>query len=201
MIGLLASIRPDSWNFPLFLHVLGAMVLVGAVTAAVAAQLWTVTPTDGDRLRRFSFRTLLFVAIPSWFVMAAGAEWIYSKEFGDASDDPTWIGIGFATREGGGLLLLIAHDLRGDRVAQVEERACQGLGDHRRDRPCRLDRRDLGDVREAVLAGEHALGDCIRRRPEEDEPRFVAPQSRRLEGRPAPGGRRRRAASRRLPMR
>ncbi len=40
--------------------------------------------------------------------MAAGAEWIYSKEFGDASDDPTWIGIGFATREGGGLLLLIA---------------------------------------------------------------------------------------------
>jgi hypothetical protein len=108
MIDLLASVRPDSWNFPLFLHVFGAMVLVGAVTAAVAAQLWTVTPAGGDRLRRFSFFTLLFVAIPSWFVMAAGAEWIYSKEFGDASDDPTWIGIGFGTREGGGLLLLIA---------------------------------------------------------------------------------------------
>ena len=43
MIDVLASIRPDSWNFPLFLHVLGAMVLVGAVTAAVVAQLWTVT--------------------------------------------------------------------------------------------------------------------------------------------------------------
>jgi len=108
MIGVLASIRPDSWNFPLFLHVLGAMVLVGAVTAAVVAQLWAVTPTDGDRLRRFSFRTMLFVAIPAWFVMAAGSEWIYSKEFGDTEDDPAWIGIGFMTREGGGLLLLIA---------------------------------------------------------------------------------------------
>ena len=108
MMDVLASIRPDSWNFPLFLHVLGAMVLVGAVTAAVVAQLWTVTPADGDRLRRFSFRTMLFVAIPAWFVMAAGSEWIYSKEFGDTEDDPAWIGIGFMTREGGGLLLLIA---------------------------------------------------------------------------------------------
>jgi energy-converting hydrogenase Eha subunit A len=108
MTGLLASVRPDSWNLPLFIHVLGAMVLVGAVTAAVVAQLWTVAVADGDRLRRFSFRTLLFVAIPSWFVMAAGAEWIYSKEFGDTDDDPTWIGIGFITREVGGLLLLIS---------------------------------------------------------------------------------------------
>ena len=124
MTGLLASIRPDSWNLPLFLHVLGAMVLVGAVTAAVVvAQLWTGAVADGDRLRRFSFRTLLFVAIPAWFVMAAGAEWIYSKEFGDTDDDPTWIGIGFITREVGGLLLLIVADLRRDRVAEVEERA------------------------------------------------------------------------------
>ena len=107
MIDVLAA-RPDSWNVPLFLHVFGAMVLVGAVAAAVVAQLWTVTPADGDRLRRFSFRTMLFVAIPSWFVMAAGSEWIYSKEFGDSSDDPAWVGIGFMTREGGGLLLLIA---------------------------------------------------------------------------------------------
>jgi hypothetical protein len=108
MNGVLASIRPDSWNLPLFIHVFGAMVLVGAVTAAVVAQLWTVGPADGDRLRRFSFRTLLYVAIPSWFVMAAGSEWIYSKEFKNTDDDPTWIGIGFMTREGGGLLLLIA---------------------------------------------------------------------------------------------
>jgi hypothetical protein len=108
MTAVLASIRPDSWNFPLFLHVLGAMLLVGAVTAAVVAQLTTPAVADPDRLRRFSFRTLLFVAIPSWFLMAIGAEWIYSKEFGDSEDDPAWIGIGFITRELGGLLLLIA---------------------------------------------------------------------------------------------
>jgi energy-converting hydrogenase Eha subunit A len=108
MTAVLASIRPDSWNFPLFLHVLGAMLLVGAVTAAVVAQLTTPAVADPDRLRRFSFRTMLFVAIPSWFLMAIGAEWIYSKEFGDAEDDPAWIGIGFITREAGGLLLLIA---------------------------------------------------------------------------------------------
>lgn len=108
MNGLVAAIRPDSWNFPLFLHVLGAMLLVGAVTAAVVAQLTSAAVAEPDRLHRFSFRTMLFVAIPSWFLMAIGAEWIYSKEFDDSSDDPTWIGIGFMTREAGGLLLLIA---------------------------------------------------------------------------------------------
>jgi len=35
---VLAALRPDSWNFPLLLHVLGAAVLVGGLVAAVAAQ-------------------------------------------------------------------------------------------------------------------------------------------------------------------
>ena len=35
MTGTLAAIRPDSWNFPLLLHILGAAVLVGAVLTAV----------------------------------------------------------------------------------------------------------------------------------------------------------------------
>ena len=79
MSGVLASIRPDSWNFPLFLHVLGAMVLVGAATAAVVAQLApSVVPGDGDRMRRFSFRTLLLAALPAYIVMRVGAEWMYS---------------------------------------------------------------------------------------------------------------------------
>ena len=109
MSGVLASIRPDSWNFPLFLHVLGAMVLVGAATAAVVAQLApSVVSGDGDRMRRFSFRTLLLAALPAYIVMRVGAEWMYSKEFGDADDDPTWIGIGYITADLGALLLLIA---------------------------------------------------------------------------------------------
>ena len=109
MIAVLASIRPDSWNFPLFLHVLGAMVLVGAATTAVVAQLApSVVSGDEDRMRRFSFRTMLFAALPAYIVMRIGAEWMYSKEFGDTGDDPTWIGIGYITADIGALLLLIA---------------------------------------------------------------------------------------------
>ena len=152
MTGLLASVRPDSWNLPLFIHVFGAMVLVGAVTAAVVAQLWTVAVADGDRLRRFSFRTLLFVAIPSWYRDAAGAEWIYSKEFGETEDDPTWIGIGFITREVGGLLLLVALICAG--LARESRRAASHAppGSSPRIVLAALGGRDLGDGREARLA-------------------------------------------------
>ena len=101
MISVLGASRPE---FPLFLHILGAMILVGAVTAALVAQLSAVGPTDGDRLRRFSFRTLLLAALPAYIVMRIGAEWMYSKEFGDSkADDPTWI-----TADIGALLLLLA---------------------------------------------------------------------------------------------
>jgi hypothetical protein len=123
-MSVIASIRPDSWNFPLFLHVLGAMVLVGAVTTAVVAQLSAGATSEPDRLRSISFRSLLFVAIPAWFAMAIGAEWIYDKEFGDSDDDPTWIGIGFMTREGGGVLLLIATICAGI----ASRRSKSGLG-------------------------------------------------------------------------
>ena len=106
MTGVLAYSRPE---FPLFLHIFGAMVLVGAVTAAVVAQLVPgVGAVDGDRMRRFSFRTLLLAALPAYIVMRIGAEWMYSKEFGDVKDDPTWIGIGYITADVGALLLLIA---------------------------------------------------------------------------------------------
>jgi hypothetical protein len=108
MIAVLASIRPDSWNFPLFVHVLGAMVLVGAVTAAVVGQLASASPVYADWMRRFSFRTLLFAAVPAYIVMRIGAEWMYSKEFGDTEDDPAWIGIGYITADIGALLLLLA---------------------------------------------------------------------------------------------
>jgi hypothetical protein len=65
MIGLLADIRPDSWNFPLFLHVLGAMLLVGAVVAAAGALLTPAGAGNSAGLRRFAFRTLLLGSAPS----------------------------------------------------------------------------------------------------------------------------------------
>jgi hypothetical protein len=62
---------------------------------------------------RLSFRTLLIVAIPAWFAMRIGAEWIRSKEFPNGADEPSWIGIGYVTAEPGGLLLLISVVLAG----------------------------------------------------------------------------------------
>jgi len=107
--SLLASIRPDSWNFPLFLHVLGAMVLFGAVVTAVGTLLTPGGGADPAGLRRFAFRTLLFVGLPAYIVMRIGAEWIYSKEhLDDLEDDPAWIGIGFIVADVGLLLFLIA---------------------------------------------------------------------------------------------
>jgi uncharacterized membrane protein len=114
---MLAAIRPDDWNFPLLLHVLGASLLLGALIAAVTAQLlaWRRrAPADVLPYARVSFRTLLFVAIPAWFLMRLAAEWIADKEgWNDVDEEPAWLGIGYITAEGGGLLLLISVILAG----------------------------------------------------------------------------------------
>ena len=112
-MSILASVRPDSWNFPLLLHVLGAMVLVGAATVGSVAALSSAGSDEGSFLRRLSFRTLLFAALPAYVVMRIGAEWLYTKEFGEADDDPTWIGIGYITADAGALLLVVTLVLSG----------------------------------------------------------------------------------------
>ena len=114
---MLALIRPDSWNFPLFLHVLGAMALVGClVTAALAVVLgWR---RDTAAWTRVAFRTLLFGALPSYIVMRVGAQWIYSRE-GFDKIDPTWLGIGYITADAGALLLLISIVLTGLAVRRL----------------------------------------------------------------------------------
>lgn len=111
MSHVVANIRPDDWNFALFLHVLGAMLLVGSVVAAVGALLTPTIAGDPVTLRRFAFRTLLFAGLPSYILMRIGAEWLYSKEFGDLPDDvdePAWVGVGYITADIGALLFLIA---------------------------------------------------------------------------------------------
>ena len=100
-MSLLAAIRPDDWNIALFVHILGAMVLVGAL-ALVA------TSIAADNLR-LGFRTLLVAVIPSWIVMRVSAQWILSKEgLDDVDPPPSWVDIGFITSEGSFVLLIAA---------------------------------------------------------------------------------------------
>jgi cytochrome b561 len=108
---VLATVRPDAWNFPLFLHVGGAMALVASLVMA----LYTirVARERGDQpAAQFAFRTLWRFTLPAYIVMRVGAQWIVSKEHLENSKD-AWIGIGFSTSDLGLLLLLIGLLLTG----------------------------------------------------------------------------------------
>jgi hypothetical protein len=110
-VTVLATIRPDDWNFALLLHVLGALVLVGALVLAVSAMI--LAWRDGDAaLVRLGFRSLLLGVLPAWVAMRAGGEWIASKEkLEDAK--LTWLDIGFTTADLGLFLIVIATVLGG----------------------------------------------------------------------------------------
>jgi hypothetical protein len=124
---VLAAIRPDDVNLALLVHVLGAMVLVGAlVTASTAAIVGWRDESAG--LRRLSYKTLLFLGLPSWIVMRVGAQWVYAEEnLDELAEDPGWLGIGFITAEGGGVLLLIALILGGIGLRQSRSGGGGGL--------------------------------------------------------------------------
>lgn len=104
---MLATIRPDDWNFPVLMHVLGAMLLVGSLATVVTALVlgWR---RDAASYTRFAFRTLLFLGLPSFVLMRVGGEWAYVREHLDEQPDQVWVGIGFITSDLGALLLLIS---------------------------------------------------------------------------------------------
>jgi hypothetical protein len=103
----LAIIRPSDWELPLFVHVLGAMLLVGSVVLTLIF-LISALRGNGDGLR-IALRSMLWGALPGYIVMRGAAEWIYSKEDLDKlPSDPDWIGIGFGVADVGLLLLIVA---------------------------------------------------------------------------------------------
>jgi hypothetical protein len=106
--------------------VLGAMVLMGAVTAAVVALL----PRGGgdqDMLHRFAYRTMLYVGLPAWIVMFASGTWLYYEQF-DAKDNPTWVHIGVITAEGGLVLFLVALGLARSAARRAKPRRAAAAG-------------------------------------------------------------------------
>ena len=106
---MLAAIRPDEVNFPLFLHVFGAMLLVGTLFAvALATVLAWKRPDDAAGLTRFSLRTLLMGVLPAYILMRIGAQWTESREHFPDDFEPAWLGIGYITADAGGLLILVS---------------------------------------------------------------------------------------------
>jgi hypothetical protein len=125
MMGTIAAIRPDDWNFPLLLHVLGAMILVGATLTGAS----TLAFARGDpRLLRLGYWTLLVVGLPSYVLMWAAAHWIYSKEGLDESPiDSAWTTIGFVVAEGGAVLFVASLIVGGIGVRRLGSGKGKGM--------------------------------------------------------------------------
>jgi hypothetical protein len=107
----LAAVRPHGWDVPLFVHVLGAMVLVAIVAAVLLLLVVSLRAPDRAATLKFAFRATLFGAIPAYIVMRVGAEWVKSKE--NAPDDASWIGIGYLVADTGLLVLIVVTILTG----------------------------------------------------------------------------------------
>lgn len=108
---MVAVVRPDAWNFPLFLHVGGAMALVASLVMALYAI--RIARLRGDQpAAQFAFRVLWRFTLPAYIVMRVGAQWIASKEKLENSND-AWLGIGFGASDFGLLLLIIGLILTG----------------------------------------------------------------------------------------
>jgi hypothetical protein len=110
---MLATVYPDSWHIPLFIHVLGATILVGGVLTGASALVFA----RGNRQQlRFGYFSLLLVGLPGLILMRIGAAAIWSKysgmSFFDAthpsSNDPRWIQIGGTVADLGGAGLVLA---------------------------------------------------------------------------------------------
>ena len=118
-MSLLAAIRPDSWDLPLFLHIIGAMTLVGATTLA-ATSLAAAWRSGSLALTRLGYRALLLGVIPAWIVMRLSADWIADKE-GLEDADLAWIDIGFMVTDPGSLILIAATVLGGLAARRADE--------------------------------------------------------------------------------
>jgi hypothetical protein len=120
--------RPGDVDFPLFLHVLGAMILVGGVLAGGAALAFA---RGEEGVLRLGYRALLLFALPGYILMRIGAEWVYSEEgwndLPENVDEPAWLGIGYIIADLGGLLLLISLIVGGIGVRRLRQGRGRGL--------------------------------------------------------------------------
>ena len=122
---IVAASRTGSLDFPLFVHVLGAMILVGGTLAGASVLAFA---RGNARSLRLGYWSLLAIALPGYLIMRVGAQWTYSREhLDDLPKDPTWIGVGFAVADIGALVLLLALILGGIGMVRLRQDKGQGL--------------------------------------------------------------------------
>jgi hypothetical protein len=126
-MSVLADSRDISLNFPLFVHVLGAMILVGGLLTG--GSVLAFARGDAKSLR-LGYWSLLAVALPGWLIMRIGAQWIYTKEHWDkVAEDvrPSWLGIGSLMADLGGIILAVSLIVGGIGVYRLREDKGSGL--------------------------------------------------------------------------
>ncbi len=123
---LIAAIRPDEWNLPLFLHLLGAMVLVGALVLVVAS-LAGARRGGSVAAVRLGYRGLLLVALPAWLVTRVSAQWLASEENVD-EDSRAWVDLGSTTTDTTFVLLVAATACAGLAARRLSRKGGGGAG-------------------------------------------------------------------------
>jgi hypothetical protein len=125
-MSILAAFRPDSWDFPLLVHIVGVVLFVGGVVTAAAFLGYA----RGDaRLLRLGYWTLLALALPGYVVLRIGGEWLNTK-YNDLTpdvDEPTWLNIGYIVADLGALLLLAALIAGGIGIYRLRDGKGTGL--------------------------------------------------------------------------
>ena len=121
----LAAIRPAEWNLPLFLHVLAAMILVGALVVAFAYLVPAWRTASAPTLTA-GFRSLLWAALPAFIATRATAEWINREQGLHEGDPPAWVSLGYVTTDFGLLLLIAALVGSGVAMRRVRRSAAGG---------------------------------------------------------------------------
>jgi hypothetical protein len=128
-VNVLAAIRPDSVNLPLFLHVLGAMLLVGALAAVGSAIL--IGWRSSERalgLTRFALRAVPYGVLPAYVLMRVGAQWTEAEQDYPDDYDAAWLTIGFVTADVGALLVVVSLILAGIGLRKLRSGGGLGLG-------------------------------------------------------------------------
>lgn len=108
---LAVAIRSAHVGVPLFVHVLGAMLLVGTLLVVASAILLGWRRDDAGEavaLTRHGLRTLLLGVLPAYIVMRIGAQWTESAEGFPDNYSPTWLDIGYTTADFGAILVLVS---------------------------------------------------------------------------------------------